>query len=263
MGTIDVFQADVGDEVVQGQVLAEVGSAGLESERTEAAAAVDKAQGRVEDRQRAVAVAQSESSRATADAARAHAELDRVTKLLDRQKTLLAAGATPRLTYEKTEREWESVQEQWDAQDKVARAAAERLQDTLKEVDNARRILADKNQQLEAVRNALESAVVESPVDGLVVGRQGTVGDPVQQFGNDLFSIATDLYDLEVAVEARPDVLKRLLSGAPALVIITDLPGSTFPGTVKTIVGNQVVIGFQNPNPSVRPGMPAEVRLKP
>jgi hypothetical protein len=89
------------------------------------------------------------------------------------------------------------------------------------------------------------------------------VGDPVQQFGNDLFSIATDLYDLEVAAEAKSDVVKRLRPGAPALVIIPDLQGSTFPGVVKNIDGSQVVIGFQSGTPSVRPGMSAEVRLRP
>jgi multidrug efflux pump subunit AcrA (membrane-fusion protein) len=263
MGAIDAFEANVGDEVFQGQVLAEVGSAALESERSGAAAAVEKAQNRVEDTQKAVNMAQLDASRANADRESARAELDRVTKLLDRQKTLLAAGATPRLTYERTERDWESAREQWDAQDKVARAARGRVEDTLKEAGNANRILADKRQQLEAVRSAMESAVVQSPVDGLVVGRQGAVGDPVERFGNDLFSIATDLYDLEVAVEAKPDVVKRLRPSVPALVIIPDLQDSTFPGVVKTIEGSQVVIGFQSSTPAVRPGMPAEVRLKP
>ena len=68
MGTIDAFEADVGDEVFEGQVLAQVGSAGLESERSEAAAAVEKAQNRVEDAQRVVTMAQLEAARTNADA---------------------------------------------------------------------------------------------------------------------------------------------------------------------------------------------------
>ena len=263
MGTIDLFQADVGDEVSQGQALAQVGSAGLENERAEAAAAVEKAQTRVDAAEKMVAAAQLEESRAKADRERARIELERMTKLFDRQKTLFAAGATPRLTYEKTSRDWDDARQQWEALDNAAQGAAERVRDTRREVDNAKRILDDQSRQLEALQRALESAVVESPVDGLVVGRQGALGDPVQRFGNDLFSIATDLYDLELAAETKPDAAMRLRPGMPALVVIPDLQGSSFPGTIKAIDGNLVVIGFQSPTPVVRPGMPAEAHLRP
>src|SRR5579872_1130263 len=100
-GNIDLFEANVGDEVSQGQELARIGSTGLETEQADAVSAVEKAQSRVESAEKAVSGAQLEASRARADAQRVRAEFDRLQKTYDRQKVLMAAGATPRLTYEK------------------------------------------------------------------------------------------------------------------------------------------------------------------
>ncbi len=262
-GTIDEFDANVGDEVFQGQVLAQVGNAGMEAGRAEAATEVEKAQNRVESAEKLYLAAQLEASRAHADAERARAEFDRMTRLFDRQKTLFRAGATPRLTYEKTEKDFENAQQDFDIVTKAESSARDHVQNTLKQLDNAKRVLADKNQELEIAQSAVAAAVVESPVDGLVVGRKGEVGQPAQELGADLFQIATDLYDLEVVIEPAPEVRKRLRPREPALVIIPDLQGTGYPGEVKSIDDQQVIVGFQSPTPAVRPGMVAEVRLKP
>ena len=262
-GTVDEFEAGVGDEVYQGQVLARVGSAGMEAARADAAAAVEKAQNRVESAEKRYTAAQLEASRAHADAERSRLEFDRVGKIFDRQKTLFGAGATPRLTYEKTERDYDSAQLVWNAAGKADRLALDRVQDTLRELDSARRLLFDKNQELESAQSAVTAAVIESPVDGLVVGRKGEVGQLAQELGGDLFQIATDLFDLEVVVEPKPDLLKRLRPREPALVIIPDLQSTGYPGEVKAIEDKQAVIEFQSPTPAIRPGMVAEVRLKP
>jgi multidrug efflux pump subunit AcrA (membrane-fusion protein) len=262
-GTIDAFEANVGDEVSQGQVLARIGSSGLESSRADAVAAVEKAQNRVEESEKAVTSAQLEASRAHADAERSRLALDRANKVFDRQKTLLQAGATPRLTYEKAASDYQSAAEEWDAVDKAQRAAASRVQDTLKQLDNAKRLLAARNAELEDAQNAVAAGVVESPVDGLVVARQGELGQPVAELGGELFQIATDLYDLEVVVEPSPEIRKRMRPHEPALVIIPDLQNTGYPGEVKQFVDKQVVIGFTSPTPAIRPGMVAEVRLRP
>ena len=57
-GTVDEFEAGVGDEVYQGQVLARVGSAGMEAARADTAAAVEKAQNQVESAEKTYTAAQ-------------------------------------------------------------------------------------------------------------------------------------------------------------------------------------------------------------
>jgi hypothetical protein len=99
-------------------------------------------------------------------------------------------------------------------------------------------------------------------VDGLLVGRSGEVGKPAQEFGDNLFQIATDMYALEIALEPEPPVLKRLRPGQPALVLIPDLQSAGITGDVKEIKGAQVVVEFNSTIPAIRPGMVADVRLK-
>jgi len=72
-----------------------------------------------------------------------------------------------------------------------------------------------------------------------------------------------DLFELEAVVEPQPAVLKRLRPHQPALVIVPDLQGIGITGEVKQIQDNQAVIGFTSSMPALRPGMVAEVRLRP
>jgi len=262
-GNIDAFAADVGDEVTQGQELASVGGTVLESDRENASSSVEKAQARVDAADKEVAAAQLESSRAIADSQRVRADLDRTQKVYDRQRTLNAAGATPRLTYEKAQHDYDSAREQFEAVDKATRSAAERVRDAMKNRDNAQKILTDLNEELNAAKDQLQAGSVESPVDGIVVARNGTVGQPAQELGESLFQIAVDLFDLEVVLEPKPEDLKRLRPHQPALVIIPDLQGISLNGEIKQIEGTQVVISFMSSMPAIRPGMPAEVRLRP
>jgi len=261
-GNIDAFEASVGDEVYTGQELARIGSTGLETEQADAAAALEKAQARVEAAEKTVANAQLETSRARADTQRARTELDRLQKIYDRQKVLVSAGATPRLTYEKAEQDYESRRQEWEAVDKAARAAEERVRDTMKELDSARKIVADRQEQLVAAQTAVESGVVLAPVDGLIVGRSGEVGQPAAELADGLFQIGTDLYDLEVVLELRAEVLRQIQAHQPALVIIPDLQGTSITGEVREIKENSAVIRFKSATPAIRPGMVAQVRLQ-
>jgi len=261
-GFLDAFLVDVGEEVFEGQVLARIGSQGLEADRQLAAAAVESAQDQVSKAEAAITAARLEASRADANAERARAALDRAESAYSRQRMLFGEGATPRLTYEKSLREYEGAQKEFAIMDKAARAAAERVRSLLQELAAAKKLLADKTEQLDQAQTALEAADVHSPVGGLVVGRKGEVGGPVQELGDQFFQIATDLYALEVAVEPPPAVLKRLHPGQEALVLIPDLQSAGFPGAVKEIRDGEVIVEFNSTMPAIRPGMLADVRLK-
>ena len=261
-GNIEAFMANVGDEVFQGQVLARIGAAGLESEREAAAHTVEYAQDQVSKAEAGINSARMEASRAAADEARARMALDRAEKTYARQKTLHAAGATPRLTFEKAEQDYAAVQQEHDIMEKGEQAANSNVQSAIDALTAAKKVLAEKSQQLEDAQGAFEAAEVRSPVDGLIVGRKGDLGMPVRESGDQLFQIATDVYALEVPVEPKPDVLKRLRPGQPALVVVLDLQTGGMPGTVKEIKGTEAIIEFTSTLPAIRPGMRADVRLK-
>jgi multidrug resistance efflux pump len=261
-GVIDAFLVDVGQDVYQGQVLARIGSQGLESSREAAASAVDHAQERVNQAEAAVAGARLAQSRADAEAQRARFAMEREEAAFARQQLLFSQGATPRLVYERVQREYESARTEFAVMDKAARATAEGVQNALQEVASAQKILADENRRLEESQAAFEAADVRSPVDGLLVGRNGEAGKSAQEFGDNLFQIATDMYALEVALNPEPPILKRLRPGQPALILIPDLESAGIAGDVKEIKGTQVLVEFNSTIPAIRPGMLADVRLR-
>jgi len=261
-GLVETLLADVGQEVYAGQVLARVGAQGLESAREVAAANLDRAQEQVGKAEAAVASASLEQSRADADFERAQMALDRTEKAYSRQRTLVTQGATPRLVFEKAEAEYQSALKEHEVMDAAVRAAREQQQSALADVAAKKKIVQDRAQQLEDAQTNLQAAEVHSPVDGTVVGRKAEAGKPAMEAGDEFFRIATDLYALEVAVEPRPEDLKRIHPGQPALVLVLDLESQGMPGAVKEIKANQVVVEFNSNTPAIKPGMPADVRLK-
>jgi HlyD family secretion protein len=258
-GDIDAFLVDVGEDVFEGEVLARIGASGLESQRNAAAATVTDAEGQVARAEQNVANARMESSRAGADQQRSHAAMEKMRAVYERQQTLDKAGATPKLTWEKAQRDYQNAQQEYDVMDKAARLSAGQVQVALNALSAAQKNVLDRNQELDAAQDNIQSAEVRSPVNGTVVARNGEVGQPA---GADLFEIATDMFALEVAVEPEPQVLQRLRPGEPALVSIPDLQNAGFTGEVREIKDKAAIVEFNCTLAGIRPGMPVQVRLK-
>ena len=261
-GFIEAFLVEPGQDVYEGQVLARIGAQGLESVREVAQAALERAQEQVSKAEAAVTAARMELSRAEADAQRSRMLLDRAERASARQQTLFREGATPRLVYEKALKEYEAALKDAELIDATVRTGQEHIQSGMDEVNGAKKIVADKMRLLEEAQGNLSAAEVHSPVDGYVVSRKGEVGGSAEGLGNELFQIATDLYALEVAVEPKADVLKRIVPGQAALVLILDLQSAAMTGVVREIKNNQVTVEFNSTLPAIKPGMQADVRFK-
>jgi multidrug resistance efflux pump len=261
-GNIEAFSADVGDEVFEGQVLARVGSAGLETSREQAASGVEHAQQQVSIAESGVNNARLESSRADADLLRARLQVERLQKVFERQTTLHKAGATPKLKYEAAAAEFEAGVKEFEIMDKAARAAHDGIQNATEQLTAARKLLAEQNSMLEDAQGAFESAEVRAPVAGVIVGRRGEQGKSARDFGDQLFQIATDLFTLEVVAEPKAEDRRRIQPGQQALVLVLDLQSAGMPGVVKSVQEPEVVVEFTSGSPAIKPGMRADVRLK-
>ncbi|MEO8368624.1 MAG: hypothetical protein ABI806_05455 [Candidatus Solibacter sp.] len=260
-GFIEAFLAEPGQEVYEGQVLAKIGAQGLESSREVAQEALEKAQEAVAKADAVVNSAKLEVSRAEADAQRSRVALDRAERATARQQTLFKEGATPRLVYEKTLKEYEAALKDYEIVDAAVRTGREHVQAGLRDVDTAKKIVADKLEQLDDAQDNLANAEVHSPVDGYIVSRKGEVGGTAGA-SDEIFQIATDLFALEVAVEPKPEVLKRLTPGMPALVLMLDMQAAAMNGVVREIKDNQVIVEFTSALHAIKPGMTADVRFK-
>ena len=261
-GAVEEFFADVGQEVFEGQLLARIGDSGLETEHQRASDEVERASARLNRLEGDLSAARLEASRASANRSRARTELDRTRKLRQRQQVLHSEGATPRLTFERAEREFAAAEDEAKSHDGVARVADDRVASLIKDIDAARRLLEDKNRELEGAQARIEAGQLHAPVDGIVVGRRGQPGDAVNRDVKDLFQIGVDLGLLSVMLEPEPVVAATLRPGMPATIQIAELGGESLPGTVTSVTDGKVSVEFASPTPLIKPGMSASVRVR-
>ena len=64
-------------------------------------------------------------------------------------------------------------------------------------------------------------------------------------------------------VQPRPEYLPRIHSGQQAIVSLFDLGSAGLPGTVREIKDGTVIVEFGGSLPGIKPGMRADVRIKP
>jgi multidrug efflux pump subunit AcrA (membrane-fusion protein) len=260
-GTVESFLTDVGQEVHEGQLLAQITNVALESERDAALTDLQRAQSRVSSLESRLIAARLEASRARADASRARNDADKSEKTYLRQQLLFREGASSRITFERSQAQFESDKTEFEHLDEMARLSEQNAAAQMKELDEAKRAQSEKSRQYEEAGDALASAQVLSPVDGLIVGRRGQAGQDVTIEMEDLFQIAVDLAELEVVLEPEPQVLERIRPGQEAVVQIAEIL-SGIPGKVREVKDNRVLVEFTSPDPAVKPGMMVHVRIR-
>ncbi|HBY63093.1 MAG TPA: hypothetical protein DEH78_24995 [Solibacterales bacterium] len=261
-GEVEQYFVEIGDEVYEGQILARIKNQQLEAERDLANEELERAQNRYNLLEAAVIAARLEESRAAADASRARDERARTEKLYARQDLLFREGATPRLVYEKAQKDASAARNEAETAEVKARHIAERVQALSKDMEAARKALEEKREAQESAAEELKAAEILSPTNGIVVARRGAAGEPVNRAMADLLQIATELGALEVVIEPEQAVLDRLPEGSPAVVQIAEMGGEPLPGIVHTVRDGQAIVAFQSPNPAIKPGLSAQVRVK-
>lgn len=261
-GLAEEFPVKPGDEVFEGQILGRISNDTLKETAHEAELEVERAQGKVNDAESLLIATRLEDSRAAADASRARIELQRAERTYQRQQLLNSEGATPRNTYQKSLQEYEASKKEFDTLKALSDSLQDRVQSIIREIDLAKKALAEKQQNLDAAKSNMASADLLAPSDGLIIAIGKSAGEEVQKGMPDLITIATDLSQLELVLEPEPPILKRLKAGQPALVQIAELPGNGLPSTVKSVEEGKVVISFASPTTLIRPGMTAVGTLK-
>ena len=243
-GIIGAFFVEVGQEVFEGQLLARIANEGLEEGHQAARREYEGVQSRVNTLESEIIAARLEASRADADASRARGEYDRLDKIYQRQKMLYAEGATPKVAYEKAGRDFETAQAEFKNLQELSTNAEARVNEIVKLLDAEKKTLQEKTGELDTAKGRTGATDVVSPVQGMVVARNGDVGQSIAPDRGDFFQIATHLSQLEVVLDPDPPTLRRIKPGQPALIVLPDQGGEGMPGSVKGIQGSQVIVAF-------------------
>lgn len=131
--------------------------------------------------------------------------------------------------------------------------------------------------QAEAALNAadleLKYTVIRSPVDGIVVARNVEVGQTVAaSFATpNLFLIALDLTKMQVDTNVSESDIGGMTEGKDATFTVDAYPGVPFTGTIRqvrlapinvqNVVTYNVVVGVENKDLRLKPGMTANVSI--
>jgi multidrug resistance efflux pump len=206
--------------------------------------------------------ARLEVSRGRAEAARIKDEYARADRAYQRQSMLNQQGATPRLTFEKAQKEFENARADLETTTARQQVAEGRITDLTRDIDATRKSLDERNTDLEAAEANLQATQVHAPVDGIILKRKGDAGVEIQLGEDDLFEIATDLGNLQVVVEINAAQQAKLKEGAPALVVLTEMGNEPMNGELARVADGRAIVLFQNPNPLVKPGLTAQVKIR-
>jgi HlyD family secretion protein len=133
--------------------------------------------------------------------------------------------------------------------------------------------IGQHNAELDAANVNLGYADIVSPVDGIVVSRNVTIGQTVAASFQTptLFLIATDLSKMEVDTNVSESDVGGVKAGNKAPFTVEAFPDNTFeavvtqvrqaPQTVQNVVTYDVVATVDNPELLLKPGMTATVRV--
>jgi HlyD family secretion protein len=226
-GRVSALLADYNDEVKKGQVIARIDPQVIESE-------VSQAQARLRS-------ARADLVRLQAMAANSKAQYDRLAGLV-------ASGAIARADVE-------------------AALADSRAADA--QVLAARAKVTEAEGAVVQTRANLAYTTITAPIDGIVISRSVDVGQTVAASLSApvLFVIAGDLRQMEVHTTVAESDVGQLTQGMPVRFTVDAFPDKTFTGkvkqvrfeaqTVSNVVTYDAVVGVENAELELRPGMTA------
>jgi len=244
-GTIQTLGADFNSRVKKGQVLATL-------DPTDYQAAVDSASANLR-------LAQANLNAAQVNVGKMKALLDMAVLTQQRDEPLLKQGLIN--------------QNQMDTDNTAAITAKQDYLGSQASVQVAEAQVAVAQGQLDQAKYNLSKTVIRSPMDGIVMARNVSIGQTVAASLQTptIFSLATNLTDMQVDTSVDEADAGSVRQGAAATFTVTAYPNQTFTGTVSqvrinpTVVQNVVtydaVVTVHDTSGKLLPGMTAQVTI--
>jgi len=159
----------------------------------------------------------------------------------------------------------------------VSKDAADNAKNTydqaLAQIDFDKATFSQRQAQLDAAQINLDYTNIISPVDGTVVSRNVTMGQTVAASYQTptLFLIATNLTTMQVDTNVSESDIGNLKEGNKATFTVDAFPKRIFAGsvtqvweapqTVQNVVTFDVVVGVENSDLALKPGMTAATKI--
>ena len=268
-GNIVAINVDFNSKVKKGDILAQIDPTPFQASLAQAQASYQNATANVANLEAQIGTARANVDTMKANIAKAHATTidmgtqQKRTKMLAEQGVLSAQqNDDAQATYD----EAVAAENATIAQEKQAEA---QLASTIAQRDQARAQLAMQKASVDSAKLELSYCTIRAPIDGTVVNRTVTLGQPVAASlqAPNLFSIGQDLSHMLVYTTTDEADVGRIRIGAPATFRVDTFPRETFNGrveqqrmnatTVQNVVTYNTTIAFDNPDLRLFPGMTA------
>ena len=261
-GTVESVEVEVGSGVQQDQPLAHLKNESLAAAHEAAKADLERAAERVNTLESSLISARLEASRSAADSERARGEADRLDRAAKHEELLFREGATPRLKFEKAQKDAAAALAEADAVRIAVVQATDKAAKYTTDLEAAKKSADEKSTALEQAQSEMDAAVVTAPVDGVIIAVSAKAGDQVTSAGADMFQIGVAPDELAVYIEPAPALAERLKPGLPALVNLLELQLDGIAGELGRDDKGKWRVEFKAQDRNVKPGLNAVVRVK-
>lgn len=286
-GQIKQLLADFNSQVKKGQLIAridpeifeaKVNQARADLENSQASvlnqtANLERARADVENARAALAGARAQTAKARVGFLEAKRDLDRKTELLRKELISQSDKDTAQANHDSAAAQLESAQAQEQAVASQIRMSVAQLAVAGAQLKAAQAQVKQKQAALDQAMVDLDHTMIRAPVDGVVVSRNVDVGQTVAASlqAPTLFTIAQDLTQMQVDTNVDEADIGRIRLGDRVTFTVDAFPARPFSGqvvqirkapqVVQNVVTYNVVVGVQNPDLKILPGMTANVRI--
>jgi HlyD family secretion protein len=284
-GIIQKLFVDYNSPVKEGQIIAQLDPAPLETRVSQARAnvasaraAVQVAQATMDNTKAAVATAQANTESAKATVEKARVTLIDARRTLERNKELVRKALIPQSELDTAQTAADAAVSELKLSEAQQDATAGQLRSAQAQARLAEAQHTAALAQVEQTKAALQAAeldlehtTIRAPVNGIVVSRSVDVGQTVAASlqAPTLFLIAQDLTQMQVDTNVSEADIGRVSVGQTATFIVDAYPNIPFRGqvvqvrnapiTVQNVVTYDAVVQVANPDLKLKPGMTANV----
>src|SRR6266704_3171491 len=272
-GQVEELYADYNSMVKRGQLLAKIDPRNFQAQVENAQASVAAAQARIQS-----ADAETKTQAANFDSAKANLEGARVARdntavLFERASELNKSGVVSRNDYDNAKANADSARAKFEqGQAAVAQVEAQ-SNASAAQLEQVKAQLQQAQADLNRAQLNLDYCNIYSPVDGVVISRNIDVGQTIAASlqSPTLFSIANDLSRMQVNASVDEADIGNISDQADVKFTVDAFPNDTFKGqiseirlnpqTVQNVVTYSVIIGIDNPDLKLKPGMTANITI--
>ena len=272
-GQVEELYADYNSVVKHDQLLAKLDPRNFQAQLENSEAAVASAQAHVQS-----AEAELKTQAANLASAKANLQAARVTRdntavVFQRNAELTKEGVVSKNDYDNAKANADSAVAKYDQADAAVAQAEAQSRSASAGLQQAKAQLQQAEADLNRAKLNLEYCNIYSPVDGVVISRNIDVGQTIAASlqSPTLFTIANDLTRMQVNANVDEADIGNISDQADVRFTVDAFPNDVFKGqiseirlnpqTVQNVVTYSVIIGIDNPDLKLKPGMTANIAI--